>query len=248
MALHRKIFKGYLILLSGIALTSSAVVILNPHQFRAKIEKIATFSVVALITSVEFYAIGAMVGAAQKRTQVENPEASISLASTNTFAIQAASVAPDELKNYYSEIPLACQGCADYCGQVFHRYNPAVGVTGEKFVCAIHPYGPGDISDPSKQPSDCPDFRARYVIVRIQGFPRSGLWLIRKEGTVASSMANAVGIDECEIQSLLTYFKRKSPNGLPGCEFMSRYRDVEQALEELLTQAVEEEVGQIDAL
>jgi hypothetical protein len=41
--------------------------------------------------------------------------------------------------------PVACEGCADYCGKTYG---------GNRLICAIHPYGPGDLDI-------CPDFQPK---------------------------------------------------------------------------------------
>lgn len=45
--------------------------------------------------------------------------------------------------------PLACKGCKYYDGSSYG---------GNPLICGIHPYGPGDESDPSQQPTTCQDW------------------------------------------------------------------------------------------
>ncbi len=45
--------------------------------------------------------------------------------------------------------PLACQNCKYYDGSTYG---------GNLLVCGIHPYGPGDESDPATQPTSCEDW------------------------------------------------------------------------------------------
>lgn len=45
--------------------------------------------------------------------------------------------------------PLACNGCKYYDGSIYG---------GNLLVCGMHPYGPGDESDPATQPTSCEDW------------------------------------------------------------------------------------------
>ena len=45
--------------------------------------------------------------------------------------------------------PLACKGCKYYDGSSFG---------GNLLICGIHPFGPGDESDPTKRPTSCQDW------------------------------------------------------------------------------------------
>ncbi len=47
--------------------------------------------------------------------------------------------------------PLACQGCKHYNGSSYG---------GNLLICGLHPYGPGDESESTQQPTSCEDWEA----------------------------------------------------------------------------------------
>ncbi len=51
--------------------------------------------------------------------------------------------------------PLACRGCKHYDGSTYG---------GNLLVCGIHPYGPGDESDPATQPTTCEDWEGDRLL------------------------------------------------------------------------------------
>ena len=51
--------------------------------------------------------------------------------------------------------PLACSGCKYYDGSIYG---------GNLLVCGIHPYGPGDESDPATQPTSCEDWEGEQPL------------------------------------------------------------------------------------
>ncbi len=51
--------------------------------------------------------------------------------------------------------PLACKGCKYYDGSSYG---------GNQLICGIHPYGPGDESNPSQQPTNCEDWEGNQPL------------------------------------------------------------------------------------
>lgn len=123
----------------------------------------------------------------------------------------------------------ACLGCKHYKG---------VRLEGEKgvnwFVCAMHPYGPGDISDPTLQPNSCKDWEGRkqlYRIIRLQGSGITNLWVCPADFVedgeepipedVASVIEDSYFVNQEDARRLIKHFGVTSINGLIGQTFES---------------------------